>query len=280
MAFHLRVYDNFHFPDQSEADDIGPYTTFEEASGAAKAIVDKFLVSNWKTGIKPSELLALFNDFGDAPSVISDDHLKHEHFSARNYAISRVEAVCKNLELQNMDIHELYQEAIKFASAKHTEKGQKVPGTNLPYDVHISNVAMEILIAGFNTPNFDLAFAVQVALLHDTIEDTATDFQELETRFGIEIAKAVSALSKNDTLPKDLQMQDSLNRIKVLQHEVWSVKLADRITNLQPPPAHWNNDKKTKYLNEAQTILEALFPGNAYLASRLSEKIKHYENYI
>ena len=67
-----------------------------------------------------------------------------------------------------MDIQTHYQAAIKFASAKHAEKGQKVPGTNLPYDVHISNVAMEILIAGSNTPDFDTAFAVQVALLHDT----------------------------------------------------------------------------------------------------------------
>lgn len=179
-----------------------------------------------------------------------------------------------------MEIQTLYQEALKFASAKHTEKGQKVPGTNLPYDVHISNVAMEILIAGSNTTNFNTTFAVQVALLHDTIEDTATDFQELENKFGIEVAKAVSALSKNDTLPKDHQMQDSLDRIKVLQPEVMSVKLADRITNLQPPPSHWDNAKKIKYQMEAQTILDALGSGNAYLSTRLSAKIKEYEAYI
>lgn len=179
-----------------------------------------------------------------------------------------------------MEIQKLYQEAIKFASAKHAEKGQKVPGTNLPYDVHISNVAMEILIAGFNTPGFNLAFAVQVALLHDTIEDTATDFNELEQKFGIDVAKAVSALSKNEDLPKDQQMEDSLNRIKALQLEVWSVKLADRITNLQPPPSHWDNAKKIKYHKEAQSILVALSSGNPYLASRLSAKLKEYEAYI
>jgi (p)ppGpp synthase/HD superfamily hydrolase len=179
-----------------------------------------------------------------------------------------------------MDIQKLYQDAIKFASAKHAEKGQKVPGTNLPYDVHISNVAMEILIAGSNTPNFKTAFAVQVALLHDTIEDTATDFQELEKKFGIEIAKAVSALSKNNELSKDLQMLDSLNRIKQMPSEVWAVKLADRITNLQPPPSHWDNAKKIKYHKEAQSILVALGSGNAYLSSRLSAKIMEYQAYI
>lgn len=179
-----------------------------------------------------------------------------------------------------MDIQTSYQEAIKFAAAKHTEKGQKVPGTNLPYEVHISNVAMEILLAAPSTPGFNTAFAVQIALLHDTIEDTVTDFKELENKFGIEVAQAVSALSKDEKLPKEMQMQDCLNRISLLQPEVWSVKLADRISNLQPPPSHWDNEKKIKYHKEAQTIYEALKSGNAYLASRLANKIKEYESYF
>jgi (p)ppGpp synthase/HD superfamily hydrolase len=121
---------------------------------------------------------------------------------------------------------------------------------------------------------------VQVALLHDTIEDTATDFQELENKFGIDIAEAVSALSKNDTLPKGRQMQDSLDRIKALPTEVWSVKLADRITNLQPPPSHWDNEKKIKYHHEAQKILDTLGSGNACLSTRLASRIKEYETFI
>ncbi|MBZ5857607.1 hypothetical protein [Flavihumibacter profundi] len=48
-----------------------------------------------------------------------------------------------------------------------------MPGSDLPYVVHLSNVTMGIIIAGFHTENFDTAFAIQVALLHDTIEDTS-----------------------------------------------------------------------------------------------------------
>lgn len=144
-----------------------------------------------------------------------------------------------------MEVQHLYQEAIKFATSKHLEMDQKIPGTELPYVVHLSNVAMEIIIAASHTDHFNLGFAVQVALLHDTIEDTSTKFEELENKFGVDIAKAVSALTKNSDLPKDKQMQDSLTRIKELQPEVWAVKLADRITNLQPPPLHWDNQKKS-----------------------------------
>ena len=179
-----------------------------------------------------------------------------------------------------MELQTLYQKAIKFAAAKHLEKDQKVLGTDLPYVVHLSNVAMEIMIAASNSDNFNLDFAIQVALLHDTIEDTSTDICELENIFGVEIANGVSALTKNSSLPKEQQMQDSLLRIKKLQSEVWAVKLADRITNLQPTPTHWDKQKKIKYLDEARIILRELKDGNNYLAKRLEEKIAEYENYI
>lgn len=179
-----------------------------------------------------------------------------------------------------MKTQTLYQEAIKFATAKHLEKEQKVLGTNLPYVVHLSNVAMEIMITSSNTKNFNLGFAVQVALLHDTIEDTSTEFGELENKFGIDVANAVSALTKNGDLPKVQQMQDSLKRIKKLQSEVWAIKLADRITNLQPPPSHWDNDKKINYQKEARLILSELKEANDFLAARLEAKIEAYANYI
>ena len=175
-----------------------------------------------------------------------------------------------------MQTQSLYQIAIKFAAAKHAAKNQTIPGTNLPYVVHLSNVAMEILIASYNTENFNLDFAVQVALLHDTLEDTNTTFAELETEFGIDIAKAVLALTKNTELPKGEQMSDCLHRIKSLPPEVWAVKLADRITNLQPPPPHWNNERKIGYRDEAALILSELKDGNEFLAKRLEGKIVEY----
>ena len=179
-----------------------------------------------------------------------------------------------------MEAQTLYQQAIKFATAKHLEKEQKVPGTDLPYVVHLSNVAMEIIIAAAYSDNFDVDFAVQVALLHDTIEDTSANFDELKNNFGIEIANAVSALTKNTDLPKEQQMQDSLTRIKKLQSEVWAIKLADRITNLQSPPKYCDNRKVIKDHKEAQIILNVLKDGNEFLAKRLEAKIEEYGKYI
>ena len=179
-----------------------------------------------------------------------------------------------------MDVQTLYQKTIIFATIKHLEKNQTITDSNLPYVIHLSNVAMEILIASQHTPDFDLAFATQTALLHDTLEDTNTTFDELKLEFGIEVAKGVSALTKNDNLLKEERMLDSLSRIVKQKKEVWAIKLADRITNLQKPPKTWDNFKRDKYCKEAQIILEKLEGGNQYLENRLREKISEYEQYL
>ncbi|GAA4152264.1 HD domain-containing protein [Chryseobacterium ginsenosidimutans] len=175
-----------------------------------------------------------------------------------------------------MNIQDIYQKTIKFAAQKHTDKNQTIPGSNLPYVVHLSNVAMEILVASQKSEHFDIEFAVQVALLHDTLEDTDVTFEELENEFGKPVADAVLALTKNDDLQKDKKMMDSLQRIKEQPKEVWAVKLADRITNLQRPPYFWKEEKIKKYKVEAQIILEELRGGNEYLENRLEKKIQTY----
>ncbi len=143
--------------------------------------------------------------------------------------------------------------------------------------MHLSDVAIEILIASNYAAGMDLSFAVQLALLHDTLEDTETTFEEIETTFGSKVASGVKALTKDTSLLKRDSMIDSLIRIKLQPNEVWAVKLADRITNLQKPLGHWNKEKKLIYMKEAKLILKELSEGNIYLAERLRIKIKNYE---
>lgn len=177
-----------------------------------------------------------------------------------------------------MKLQDTYQKAIKFAGEKHGN--QKIPGSKASYLVHLSNVAMEVMIAARHTDNFDVNFAIQVALLHDTIEDTSTSFDQVEVSFGPKIAKAVLALSKDESLPADKRIPDSLERILLQPKEVWAVKLADRITNMQKPPSHWNKNKIIDYHSMAKLILLKLENGNAYLEQRLSQKIITYEAFL
>lgn len=177
------------------------------------------------------------------------------------------------------ETQEIYQKAIKFAAEKHGN--QTIPGSNANYLLHLSNVAMEVLMAFHQKPDFDLGFAIQIALLHDTIEDTEATFDEIKSAFDQKTAQAVVALTKNKELePKEIRMIDCLKRINKQPKEAAIVKLADRITNLQTPPKHWNNEKILKYYQEAKLISKSLKGKNEYLNMRLDAKIVLYKKNI
>jgi (p)ppGpp synthase/HD superfamily hydrolase len=75
-------------------------------------------------------------------------------------------------------------------------------------------------------------------------------------------------------------MADSLERVRKQPKEIWMVKMADRVTNLQPPPKNWTPEKINRYREESIIIHERLQNGSSYLASRLLEKIDHYAKYF
>ncbi|PLX13595.1 MAG: bifunctional (p)ppGpp synthetase/guanosine-3',5'-bis(diphosphate) 3'-pyrophosphohydrolase [Marinilabiliales bacterium] len=168
------------------------------------------------------------------------------------------------------------QKAIEFASLKH--KSQKVPGSDEPYLQHIMLVTSEVLM--ISDGKFDKQKAVMCAILHDILEDTNTEYSELVVRFGDNVAKGVLALTKNEKLPHEERMNDSLHRIYAEGREVAIVKMADRISNLRKPPEFWTLEKKMKYRDEAALIYEKLSGFNANIAKRLLSKINDYEAYI
>lgn len=96
--FHLRVYENSHYMDESEAYNHGDYDTYEEALIAAKAIVDDFFEHNWETGITPESLIGQYCLYGDEPIILPDEHGELESFSARTYAKISAGEICRKLE--------------------------------------------------------------------------------------------------------------------------------------------------------------------------------------
>jgi (p)ppGpp synthase/HD superfamily hydrolase len=170
------------------------------------------------------------------------------------------------------DLQQAWLAAWSFAARAHN--AQRFPGTDLPYLVHVGAVAMEILVAHQQRPFARPILAVQCALLHDTIEDTSTTEEEIASRFGADVAAGVRALTKDKKLVD--AMGDSLARIKQQPVEIWAVKLADRITNLGPPPGHWTEEKIKSYAVEAKTILDALGDAHGPLAWRFGERLAAY----
>jgi (p)ppGpp synthase/HD superfamily hydrolase len=181
---------------------------------------------------------------------------------------------------------DVYIRVYRYAAGVHwnSDAQQPVPGTDIPYLMHFSMVAMEVIAALGKEPSLNGDLAVQCALLHDTIEDTDTTYDQLVDAFGFAVADGVQAPTEDEAIGKDLpkqqrkkrQMADSLERVRQQPKEIWMVKMGDRITNLQPPPEHWTQEKISRYRGEACQIQQALKDASPYLAARLQEKIVHY----
>lgn len=175
------------------------------------------------------------------------------------------------------------QDVWQLASNLHDGQkygGQK-KGQQVEYINHIGSVTFEIIKAVEIDTTLNSDLSIKCAVLHDTIEDTKLSIEEVENRFGKNVAEGVLALTKKeqDNSIND-KMLDSLNRIKQQPKEVWVVKMADRICNLYAPPFYWSNKKRKSYLEEAKTIHNELKDGSTYLANRLLEKIEKYNSFI
>ena len=86
--------------------------------------------------------------------------------------------------------------AEEFARWKHQHQFRRDGVT--PYFAHPKGV-MTILRDEFGVTDIDTLAA---GLLHDTIEDTATDYDEISERFGGRVADFVAVLTKDKRLPE------------------------------------------------------------------------------
>ena len=121
---------------------------------------------------------------------------------------------------------ELWQRASAFAARMHT--GQFRKDNQTPYASHPARVAMALTVVfGCDDPN-----TIASAFLHDTIEDTPADYDDIADGFGTEIADIVAALTKNMILPEDARARDYDDRLAQADWRARLIKLADCYDNL------------------------------------------------
>lgn len=119
-----------------------------------------------------------------------------------------------------------WQDAASFAARAHASQTRRDGRT--PYAAHPFRVAMAVR----DVFGCDDAVAICAALLHDTIEDTGTDYDEIAEHFGVEVAQCVAALTKNMALPETEREADYDARLAGADWRARLVKLADTYDNL------------------------------------------------
>ena len=114
----------------------------------------------------------------------------------------RLETLIKKLNAQEEDAKRI-RDAFEFACAAHSGQVRK---DGMPYVTHPLAVAEIIEEMGLD---IDSAIA---AILHDTIEDTNTSYDEIKKRFGPAVADLVDGVTKltrvQYTYKEDEQMEN------------------------------------------------------------------------
>jgi guanosine-3',5'-bis(diphosphate) 3'-pyrophosphohydrolase len=117
-------------------------------------------------------------------------------------------------------------DAVAFAARKHQGKFRKDEKT--PYASHPFRVCLIMRdLFGHDDPRM-----LATALLHDVIEDTDTDFDDLAEQFSPEIARWVGFLTKDKRLPEPEREKAYLEQLLGAPWQVQVCKLADIYDNL------------------------------------------------
>jgi guanosine-3',5'-bis(diphosphate) 3'-pyrophosphohydrolase len=146
--------------------------------------------------------------------------------------------------------------AAAFAAGKHRNQRRKDAEAS-PYINH--PIALAELLASAGVEKEEVLVA---GLLHDTVEDTATSFEELERHFGKGLADIVREVTDDKSLPKEERKRLQVEHAADLSREAKLVKLADKICNLRDigsaPPAGWPLERKQEYFDWAKRVVDRM----------------------
>lgn len=119
-----------------------------------------------------------------------------------------------------------------YAKKKHDDTGAIRKHSGNPYWEHPEGVADIALAYGGDD------IEIQVALAHDTLEDTDATFDEIAEQFGSEIANYVQEITNNRDEVKRLGKEEYINQeLENLSHPALFVKLCDILYNCLDYPS-------------------------------------------
>jgi guanosine-3',5'-bis(diphosphate) 3'-pyrophosphohydrolase len=160
--------------------------------------------------------------------------------------------------------------AVAFAAHKHRDQKRKNAEAS-PYINHPIELANVLWHEGGITDPVVIA----AALLHDTLEDTETSWQELRGEFGEDIADVVVEVTDTQWIRKEARKRLQVARARHSSTAARLVKLADKICNLRDmsahPPAGWPLERRQQYFEWAKEVVDRLRGTHPELERRFDE---------
>jgi len=147
--------------------------------------------------------------------------------------------------------------ALAFAALKHRDQRRKDAEAS-PYINHPIALA-DVLMNEGGITDVEVLCA---ALLHDTVEDTATTHEELLNAFGSRVARIVAEVTDDKELQPAERKRLQIEHAPHLSPEAKLVKLADKICNLRDaaerPPQKWDLARRREYFDWAKRVVEGV----------------------
>ena len=160
------------------------------------------------------------------------------------------------MTIQKNDL-KLILKALDFASRKHKDQRRKDKEAS-PYVNHPIALATILCNEGHVTG----VETICGALLHDTIEDTATKPEELSSEFGPAIRDLVLEMTDDKSLEKAERKRLQIEHAAQASAKAKLVKLADKIANLRDivtcPPNDWDLARKRQYFDWSKQVVDQL----------------------
>lgn len=154
--------------------------------------------------------------------------------------------------------------AIRFAAGKHTDQRRK-DSKQSPYINHPVQVAETLWTIGEVRDDTLLVAAV----LHDTLEDTATSPEEIRVQFGEEVLALVLEVTDDKSLPHKVRKQLQIETAPHKSPPAKLLKLADKICNVRDlidsPPLTWSRSRRQEYLLWTEKVVAGLRGANSKL---------------
>jgi GTP diphosphokinase / guanosine-3',5'-bis(diphosphate) 3'-diphosphatase len=161
---------------------------------------------------------------------------------------------------------------IAFAADKHRRQRRKDADAS-PYINHPIAVAAVLAIEGDVTDRATLV----AAILHDTVEDTETTFQELSGQFGEDVSNLVREVTDDKSLDKALRKHLQIEHAAKSSDKAKQIKLADKICNIRDimssPPADWTLQRRTEYLDWSSKVVSGCRGVNKKLEQVFDEAV-------
>ena len=99
---------------------------------------------------------------------------------------------------------------------------------------------------------------LQAAVLHDTVEDTETSYEELKSEFGAEVADLVMEVTDDKGLSREERKAKQVETAGRKSQGAQLVKLADKLYNLRDlnrcTPEGWSEERVGQYFKWAKQV--------------------------